>query len=193
MFSRRCLKIKTSLWRFIRSTCVIFLTEIRFLKEKRAFSNKNKTKQNRSESLRKWFLTVASIQRHPWEDLFGQHVIFFSQKSISSKEKCAFLNKSKTKQNRSESLRKWFLTAASIQRHPWEDFFGQHGIFLTEIRLLKGKMYIFKQEEEKQMRSESLRKWFLTVTSTKTSLWRFIRSTSLIYFNRNNGPLKGKW
>ena len=118
---------------------------------------------------------------------------FFSQKSSSSKEKCAFLNKSKTKQNRSESLKKWFLTAASIQRHPWEDFFGQHVIFLTEIRLLKGKMCIFKQEEEKQMRSESLRKWFLTVASTKTSLWRFIGSTSLIYFNRNNGPLKGKW
>ena len=95
---------------------------------------------------------------------------FFSQKSSSSKEKCAFLNKSQTKRNRSESLRKWFLTAASIQRHPWEDFFGQHVIFLTEIRLLKGKMRIFKQEEEKQVRSESLRKWFLTVASTQRHL-----------------------
>ena len=112
---------------------------------------------------------------------------FFSQKSSSSKEKCAFLNKSKTKQNRSESLRKWFLTAASIQRHPWEDF------FFNGNQAPQRKMCIFKQEEEKQMRSESLRKWFLTVASTKTSLWRFIRSTSLIYFNRNNGPLKGKW
>ena len=141
MISHYCLDTKTSLRRFLRSTCDFFCTKIKLLKGKM----------------------------------------------------CILKKKSKTKQNRSESLRKWFLTAASIQRHPWEDFFGQHGIFLTEIRLLKGKMYIFKQEEEKKMRSESLRKWFLTVTSTKTSLWRFIRSTSLIYFNRNNGPLKGKW
>ena len=72
MISHCCLNIKTSLWRFVRSTCIIFLTEIRLLKGKRAFSNKNKTKQNRSESLRKWFLTIASIQRHPWEDFFGR-------------------------------------------------------------------------------------------------------------------------
>ena len=192
MFSRRCLKIKTSLWRFVRSTCVIFLTEIRLLKGKRAFSNKNKTKQNRSESLRKWFLTIASIQRHPWEDFFGQQVIFLTEIRLLKGKMCIF-KQEEEKQMRSESLRKWFLTIASIQRHPWEDFFGQQVIFLTEIRLLKGKMCIFKQEEEKQMRSESLRNWFLTVASTKTSLWRFIRSTSLIYFNRNNGPLKGKW
>ena len=98
MFSRRCLKIKTSLWRFVRSTCVIFLTEIRLLKGKRAFSNKNKTKQNRSESLRKWFLTIASIQRHPWEDFFGQHVIFFHKNQAPHRKMCIFKQESdKTK------------------------------------------------------------------------------------------------
>ena len=119
---------------------------------------------------------------------------FFSQKSSSLKEKCAFLNKSKTTQNRSESLRKWFLTAASTQRHPWEEFFGQHVIFLTEIRLLKEKMCIFKQEKDKTNSFWKPKEMIShRCLNTKTSLWRFIRSTSLIYFNRNNGPLKGKW
>ena len=90
MFSRRCLYIKTSLWRFVRSTCVIFLTEIRLLKGKRAFSNKNKTKQNRSGSIRKLFLAIASIQRHPWEDFFGQHVIFFHKNQAPQRKNVHF-------------------------------------------------------------------------------------------------------
>ena len=120
MISHCCLDAKTSLRRFFRSTCDFFSQKSSSLKEKCAFLNKSKTTQNRSESLRKWFLTAASTQRHPWEEFFGQHVIFW-RKSGFSKEKCVFLNKRKTKQIRSESLRKWFLTVASTQRHLCED------------------------------------------------------------------------
>ena len=70
-----------------------------------------------------------------------------------------FSNTNKTKKSRSESLRKLFLTAASIQRHLYEDLIGQHVIFLTEIRLLKGKYTFSNKNKTKQKTcAESLRK-----------------------------------
>ena len=56
---------------------------------------------------------------------------------------------------RFESQGKLSLTAALIQRHLCEDFIGQFVIFLTEIRLLKGKCAFSNENKTNKQKKNS--------------------------------------
>ena len=119
-----------------------------------------------------------------WRFLRLTCVFFFNWNMAPQRKICVFKllinhfsNTNKTKKTRSESQGKLSLTAALIQRHLCEDFIGQFVIFLTEIRLLKGKCAFSNENKTNKQKKNSCWKPKEMIShrciNTKTSLWRF--------------------